>query len=225
MFQRRSSNFIALSASYCATVLSIFGAPNALAQQAAASSADVLETVTISARRRNETLLEAPMSIAVMTSKDLEQRGVINMQDLARFAPGLEYKQMAVGIPGRANTVIQFRGMYTNAPDPTQQVAAQFLDGVYVPDGGGALSLSDVERVEVIRGPQSAVFGRSTFGGAVNYITRNPSNDLRGDLSVNGTDDQHYDVTGSIEGLIAERGVRVIPASKRQIGARVIYNF
>jgi outer membrane receptor protein involved in Fe transport len=97
--------------------------------------------------------------------------------------------------------------MDTNLFQPSQQIGTVFVDGIYVSGGVQGLGFNDVERVEIVRGPQSSLFGRNTFGGAVNYITRTPGNDFRGDLSMELAEYGTYDGSVSIEGPIVEDGL------------------
>lgn len=100
--------------------------------------------------------------------------------------------------------------MSTAQFSPTFATGALFIDGVYVLNGGTSTSLVDVEQVEVIKGPQSAYFGRNTFGGAVNYITRNPSlTEANGQIEASFTDRQTYDLSGIVEIPLVEDIVSV----------------
>ena len=81
----------------------------------------------------------------------------------------------ATGVGGRVNSVIGIRGVAGNSSLPHLQATSLFVDGVFALGGANVLPIQDLERVEVIKGPQSAFFGRNTFAGAINYITKNPS--------------------------------------------------
>ena len=138
--------------------------------------AQELEEIIVTARKRDESLLEAPLSITVFTAEDLSRAGLETLGDIALQTTGLSFQDtLASNRPGRQNTVIRFRGMSPPRGSPHQQLAGLFVDGVYVTGGSQSIPMLDVERVEVIKGPQSAFFGRNTFSGAINYVTRNPS--------------------------------------------------
>ena len=144
--------------------------------QAGAAADDVSITeVVVTARKRDETLHEVPLAISVFSSENLEAFGASTLEDIAARTPGFQYVPQGGQRPGRVHTALRFRGMDINSSSATQQLATMFIDGIPVANGLGGVGLEDIERVEVIKGPQSAFFGRSTFGGAVNYITKNPS--------------------------------------------------
>ena len=140
------------------------------------AAAQELEEIIVTARKRDESLLEAPLSITVFSAEDLSRAGLETLGDIALQTTGLSFQDnIASNRPGRQNTVIRFRGMSPPRGSPHQQLAGLFVDGVFVTGGSQSIPMLDVERVEVIKGPQSAFFGRNTFSGAINYVTRNPS--------------------------------------------------
>ncbi|MCY4339828.1 MAG: TonB-dependent receptor [Gammaproteobacteria bacterium] len=140
------------------------------------AAAQELEEIIVTARKRDESLLEAPLSITVFTAEDLSRAGLETLGDISLQTTGLSFQDnIASNRPGRQNSVIRFRGMSPPGGSPHQQLAGLFIDGVYVTGGSQSVPMLDVERVEVIKGPQSAFFGRNTFSGAINYVTRNPS--------------------------------------------------
>ena len=140
------------------------------------AAAQELEEIIVTARKRDESLLEAPLSITVFSAEDLSRAGLETLGDISLQTTGLSFQDnIASNRPGRQNTVIRFRGMSPPRGSPHQQLAGLFVDGVYVTGGSQSIPMLDVERVEVIKGPQSAFFGRNTFSGAINYVTRNPS--------------------------------------------------
>ncbi len=140
------------------------------------AGAQELEEIIVTARKRDESLLEAPLSITVFSAEDLSRAGLETLGDIALQTTGLSFQDtLASNRPGRQNTVIRFRGMSPPRGSPHQQLAGLFVDGIYVTGGSQSIPMLDVERVEVIKGPQSAFFGRNTFSGAINYVTSNPS--------------------------------------------------
>ncbi|WP_448586972.1 TonB-dependent receptor [Thermaurantiacus sp.] len=143
----------------------------ALAQADAIAS--VAEEIIVTARKREERLQDVPLSITAFTEETIERRGLRSVNDLADLTPGLSYRQAF----GRNFDRPVIRGMSNIQGAPN---AAFFVDGVFVTGPLSAFNLDNLERVEVIRGPQSALFGRATFAGAINFITRRPDNELRG---------------------------------------------
>jgi iron complex outermembrane receptor protein len=88
--------------------------------------------------------------------------------------------------------------MDINDVTPIRQLASVFIDGSYVSGGISSISMEDVERVEIIKGPQSAYFGRSTFGGAVNFISKRPADTFGGTINVSMAQDSDYTVSSSL---------------------------
>lgn len=141
-----------------------------------------LEEVVVTARKRDENILEIPVSVTAVSQDDLDIAGIDNAEDLSSFVAGLEF-QGSTATGGRQNPSIRIRGMNQQIITPATQVGALFWDGSYIAGGGAFLPLADVERVEVIKGPQTAYFGRNTFSGAVNIIPKLP-NDERWEANV-----------------------------------------
>ncbi len=134
-----------------------------------------LEEIVVTARKREESLQEVPLSITAFSAEDIFEKDMLNLEDVGLQTPGFQFVNQGNQQPGRYNTQLQFRGLTTAQFSPSFATGALFIDGVYVLNGGTSLTLMDLERVEVIKGPQAAYFGRNTFGGAVNLITRDPS--------------------------------------------------
>jgi len=155
-----------------------------------------LEEVTVTARKIEESLQETPVSVAVFTQGELEQMGVSEAGDIARFTPSLEMrKQTASG----DRYAVSIRGVFTGdaalTVDPTVGI---YQDGVYLARmAGSAFDIVDLQRVEVLRGPQGTLFGRNTIGGAINLVTAKPSGEWGGKMiaSFGDRDYQRYQAT------------------------------
>ncbi len=128
-----------------------------------------LEEITVTARRKEESLMQVPIAVSAFTSEALENRGLKSIQEISEFTPGLFSQVQGNGRVDRSSRRLTFRGLSVN-------VGATFINGAPYA-GSAAPDISDVERVEVLKGPQSVYFGRSTFSGAVNYVTKEPSAD------------------------------------------------
>ena len=170
------------------------------------TSAQELEEIIVTARKRDESLLEAPLSITVFTAEDISRAGIETLGDISLQTTGLSFQDnIASNRPGRQNTVIRFRGMSPPRGSPHQQLAGLFVDGVYVTGGSQSIPLLEVERVEVIKGPQSAFFGRNTFSGAINYVTLNPSlTEFSGKVRVSAGQFDQTNVAASFGGPLVE---------------------
>ena len=194
---KRSTRFT-LSSAVALAVAGVIPSTVAVAQESAG-----LEEVVVTARKRDESLQEIPVAVSVFGADDILMTDMRDLEDVALHTPGFQFMNQGNQAPGRYNTQLQFRGLTTAQFSPSFATGALFIDGIYVLNGGTSLSLMDLERVEVIKGPQSAYFARNTFGGAVNLITRDPnaeafSGELTGSVSERG----RTDVSGIIEGPI-----------------------
>jgi iron complex outermembrane receptor protein len=177
------------------------GAFAATLQPAARAQSGVaaLEEVVVTARKREERLQDIPIAISAVTADQLEQRGIAKLEDLTLQVAGVQYHSLGLSIPGRVNSSIRFRGMDVNSQVPTFQLGTLFVDGVYVLGGTHSIPFDDVERVEVVKGPQSAYFGRNTFGGAINYISKQPSlTEAQGEVKVLGANFDESEISGSL---------------------------
>lgn len=162
-----------------------------------------LEEIIVTARKREESLQEIPIAITAISAADIQEADITGLEDVSNLAPGFYFFNQGQNQPGRYNTQLRFRGLNQAQFSPSFETGALFIDGVYVLNGGTSLSMMDIERIEVIKGPQSAYFGRNTFGGAVNFITRDPSMDeFSGEVTFSGTHRSRYDISGIVEGPI-----------------------
>jgi len=172
-----------------------------------AYSQDGIEEIVVTARKRAENLSEIPLAITVFSARDIQESGFKNLEDLSLQVAGFQHSAQGGQAPGRVNSQLRFRGMNVNSlsEDPSLNIATMFVDGIYVIGGYHSIPLEEVERVEVIKGPQSALYGRSTFGGAVNYITKDPSTEgNQGHLDILVGEDGERIVYGSFEGPITD---------------------
>ena len=160
-----------------------------------------LGDIVVTARKRGESILQVPVAITALTAQGLAARGIRDLNGLNDFVPGLRYENSAANRNDRSFTTITMRGMYPG-DSPNRPGAGVFLDGVSIP-GGTLPGLTDIERVEVVKGPQSAYFGRATFAGAINFITAAPSlTEFKGNLSGSyesyGTTEDSVSIEGPI---------------------------
>jgi iron complex outermembrane receptor protein len=167
----------------------------------AQASGPVLEEITVSARKREESLIDVPLTITVLSSEAIEDKGIRELNQMVDFTPGFFYGGPSVGSNSRNNRRLLIRGMQFNTDVQTKQGATMFIDGAPVL-GAEVGRLSNVERIEVVKGPQSAYFGRSTFAGAINIITRNPGSEWKGQLKAEAASFGTTDFGGSVEGPI-----------------------
>jgi iron complex outermembrane receptor protein len=138
------------------------------------TASDVVGQVVVTARRRTETLQEVPIAATVVDNAALERQGVSNIQQLTQLAPSAQ-----VLSPNGRNTAITIRGLgasYGLANDGLEQGVGVYVDQVYNSRPATAtFDFVDIDRVEVLRGPQGTLFGKNTTAGALNITTRDPS--------------------------------------------------
>lgn len=180
--------------------------PAAAQQSEGASSASTLiEEVVVTARLREERLQEIPLAIAAFTADDIRETGAHDLGDLTKRTAGVTFKPRASGgIGGRINSNIRVRGI-SGGSLPNLQPASLFVDGVYALGGANVIPVHNLERVEIIKGPQSAFFGRNTFAGAINYVTKQPSlSEFRTQLDVSAATHEQFDVSVLTSGPIVD---------------------
>jgi iron complex outermembrane receptor protein len=170
-------------------------------ESAAAASGTGLTEVVVTARKQTETLVKVPVSVSALSANDLQARGIAGYLQLQQFTPGFKFINQSVNKNERGYISYMMRGMNPGTPVSYQQDVSIFIDGAPVA-GGAVTGLQDVAQVEVIKGPQSAYFGRASFAGAVNFITRTPSFAPAAKLDGSYGSFGIYDVTGSAEGGI-----------------------
>ena len=147
-----------------------------------------LQEVIVTAKQREESLQEVPLSITAFTGESLRDSQSLDLRDLAALTPGLN----AASGGGRTDpTAIAMRGVVPNTSDERFQGVSVFIDGIALSGQLLGLDTTQVERIEVLTGPQSATFGRPPYSGPINYITRTPSDDApTGNVRVRGGKNQ-----------------------------------
>ena len=145
---------------------------------------NLLEEIIVTARKREESLQEVPVSISVLSDNLIEETGILTQEELFQLVPGIYYDQG----PDRNAAFPSVRGVQSNEIATNRTKVTAFVDGMPILGSQGSLGFGNLAQVEVYRGPQSAAFGRSTFGGAINYVTRDPGDTFEGDVraDVNG---------------------------------------
>ena len=172
------------------------------ADEAAASGG--LEEIVVTARKRAENLMEVPISVQSFSSADLNAAGVFDLQGLKDEA-GFTFQQTAsTGAGGRNEGSIVFRGLQSTYGDVRENSGSLFVDGIFVSGGQASVNLIDIDHVEVLKGPQNTYFGRNTFGGAINFITKAPSDEFRGEVSASETNRGSTDDAITLQGPLVK---------------------
>ena len=162
-----------------------------------------IEEIIVTSRKREETLMSAPVTVTAFGSKEIAEMALDELPDLVNFSPGFHYSEHSVGKGGRFNRRLIFRGMNPRTDRQTRQGATVFIDGAPIL-GSEIGSTDNYERIEIIKGPQSAYFGRSTFSGAINAVTKTPSDEWKSRISVEAANFGTTDISGQIEGPISD---------------------
>lgn len=190
----RNSHILRISTAL-STAIACFSAP-AFAQAGASAAGDIIVT----ARKREESLLETPVTVTAMTSETLEAKGIVSMQSLVSSTPGINLNNSSSGHADRSFQQISLRGFTPVTTNAT--TTSMFIDGVPVASPSPFTSISDPARIEILKGPQSAYFGRNTFAGAINFVNKEPTGEWHGQATgMVGTRD-NWRLRGSIEGPI-----------------------
>jgi outer membrane receptor protein involved in Fe transport len=154
--------------------------------------------IVVTARKREESLVDVPLAITAFTQEDIQKAGIESVADLALQTPGFSFRQ-GFGRTGSAEAGASvrpsIRGMSNILGAPN---AGFFVDGIFVSGNITSYQLDNLERVEVIRGPQSALFGRQTFSGAINFVTRKPGNEFAGRLNLTAGQYDNYEGSGYV---------------------------
>ena len=179
-----------LALAVCTLLLNPLASSSALFAQEQQSSVeeDDVEQILVFARKRGEQEKDVPVSLTAMTGNELVEAGVTDVDSLFALMPGIENNADGSRVANKP----AIRGVGSTENASIRAKVTTFIDGIPIVGAQGISSFAGLQQVEVLRGPQSSAFGRSTFGGAINYVTRDP--DTLGDLEFDvratlGTDD------------------------------------
>ncbi|WP_313801489.1 TonB-dependent receptor domain-containing protein [Sphingobium sp.] len=166
-----------------AAILAIPFSTAASAQEEDSSNAPQEQTanlgdIVVTARRSAETLQDVPVAVTALGGDFIERQNISDPTDIPQFAPNLTVEQQPSSLSA---ATVYIRGIGNQEPSAvSEQGVGIYLDGVYLARSAGAVfDLVDLERIEVLRGPQGTLFGRNTIGGALQLISRKPANDMR----------------------------------------------
>lgn len=168
------------------TTASICALAGALAVPAAAQDAAAVEDpsdgiglIVVTAQKRAENVQDVPIAITALGSQFLETRGIDSIDDLGTIAPNVKFERAPAS---KTISQIAIRGSVTINPAITWEPAVGlYLDGVYIAKAQGSIfDIADLERVEILRGPQGTLYGRNALAGAVNLVTKKPGGEAGG---------------------------------------------
>jgi len=157
-----------------------------------------LEEVVVTARRKQESLQDVPTAVTAMTRSDIEALHIDGFQSVGQTVPNL-YIQKQAGMP--AAPQMNIRGVSNGSLNfQVDSGIGLYIDGVYIGRPGAAsFEMAELERVEVLRGPQGTLFGRNSTGGAINLITAEPSGEFSGKLQVGAGNFNAQNVKASLD--------------------------
>ena len=159
--------------------------------------AQELEEVVVSAERRETSLQNTPISIVALSAESMEAKGVEDVADIALFTPNLTIN----GSRGTGNNtpIFAIRGISGGGGTTSERGVALYIDDIYVPrTNGSVFRVFDLERVEVLRGPQGTLFGRNSEGGAIRLVTKQPTQDFEAYVKANLGNFSHNDFIGMV---------------------------
>jgi outer membrane receptor protein involved in Fe transport len=169
-----------------------------------AQDEDIGEIVVTGLKRRDAVLKEIPVAIEAVTAEDLQRKGITDIARLAEQSASIKFDQGS----SRSDTRLSIRGL---SPTRGRQNAAILVDGIdisseAVSNSGGSILLNQrllsPQSIEIVKGPQSALYGRSAFNGAINFITKDPPEEWSGQTGVDANAEDQYTVTGEFGGPI-----------------------
>ncbi|MGQ2990299.1 MAG: TonB-dependent receptor [Brevundimonas sp.] len=201
------------SVSVSALVLAgVLGASPALAQQTDPGATQV-EDIIVTATKREERLIDVPVAVTAVGGEQLENSGVTDIRELTGLAPSVQFQTPG----GGADSSIRVRGIGTTSTNPgLESAVGVVIDGVARARTGVALSeLGDLERIEVLRGPQGTLFGRNTSAGLINVVTKTPDTSAFG-VRAEATYGNYNDirVAGSINIPLSDTAALRVEGSK-----------
>jgi outer membrane receptor protein involved in Fe transport len=193
--ERRPSRTLLMCASVLATVQLTQAADSVSATETAQ-----LDEIIVTAQRRTERLQDVPVSVSVISGETLERANVRSLQDLSNREPNFQIVQT----PGGDQMMIRGTGSGTNSG--FEQSVGTFVDGLYRSRARSArIALFDVDRVEVLKGPQTTFFGANAIAGALNITTRKPTDAFQANTSaLYAFEDGEYNFEGGVGGPVAD---------------------
>ena len=167
---------------------------------ALAENSENVDEIVVTARKREERLQDVPLSVSALTANQMAQRQVRDTKDIAALTPGLNFE----GYLGASGTPV-IRGASQQRITDLDQNVSSFFDGIYLPRAYAVnLGVIGLERVEVVKGPQSALYGRNAFMGAINYVSKKPGNDWAATVELTGGLYERFDVLADASGPLVK---------------------
>ncbi len=164
-----------------------------------------IDEIVVTTRKREENLQNVPISVQAFSSQQIQRQGITDLADVSKFSPSLGFDTAY----NPTDTRVSIRGLSASLG---RSNVAFLVDGIdvttenLIAPGSGLLAnrrlLNDVERIEVVKGSQSALYGRAAFAGAISYITKEPGVEFEGDLRLDAGEDGYFEVAGAVGGPV-----------------------
>ncbi len=185
----------------CASLMTVQAFP-ALAQDVPADASEeaAIEDIVVTAQRRSERVQDIPVAISAFGGEAIARAGIASLENIAPRVPSFYF-----GSFGAARPQLYIRGIGTRSFDPgSESSVGVFADDVYLGRSSGSFgAMKDIDRVEVLRGPQGTLYGRNTIGGAINVISKAPTDELTGNFEGGLSTFKGYNLFGAVGGPIA----------------------
>jgi outer membrane receptor protein involved in Fe transport len=170
----------------------------------ASPPAAAVDEILVTARRVEENIQDVPLAVSAFTAEQIQQLNLRTIDELARFTPGFSFNSAFGRQPGSDRPTIRGITTIQNGIGNASS-AAYFIDGIYLGGSPQSTELTNLERFEVVKGPQAAQFGRGTFAGAINYVTRKPSLDgVEGGAQLTGAEFGTFEGSAWVSAPIVE---------------------
>lgn len=189
------------------TILATLPTAGTMAQEAHDKSFYVLEDIIVTAQKRSENLQETPIAITALTEQGMQKRGMSNISQLSSYTPALVFDTTSAVSGSSSAAAITIRGIgQTDYSMTTEPGVGIYIDGIYMARSiGGVMDTLDLERVEILRGPQGTLFGRNTIGGAISMISKKPSEEFSGNGELTVGNFHRLDLRVSIDMPLSDK--------------------
>lgn len=176
-----------------------------------------VEELLVTARKVEEPFIETPVAVSVFTADDIRALNAASLEDISRYTPGF-YLDAALGRQSSSYRPVM-RGLTTVRNGIANATAVTtFVDGSYIGGSVQPTELYNLERVEILRGPQAAQYGRGTYAGAINYVTRKPGSELTGEVVATLAEHESYELSAWSSGPMTETLGFFVGAGYREYG-------
>ena len=167
--------------------------------------APTIEEIMVTSRRRAESLQDTPIAVTALTAQRMRSMGISNSRDLGLYVPNMQAMSQG-GLGGNFQYNITIRGIGADREYPdTEQSVGVYINDVFFPrSAGNVIDMVELERVEVLRGPQGTLFGRNSMSGTIRYVTKMPSNRFAGRVETKVGSLNRVDLSGSVEFPISD---------------------